>query len=167
MAMNGQSTSCIFQATGQKKNFSGFCTFGCRTWICPPVKRSAKFKHNIVKGIFLGFVPCTKRNTLWYNCDTGFIGGANHVTFDEEMNDLPFNNLPTNQRDLERAELGNKFSAEPEEVDVANKLQFYLYPFDKMETKTLKVLPTCISPNFGLTIEHDPQYNRAYLHLWL
>ena len=135
MAMNGQSTSRIFQATGKKENFSGFCTFGCRTWIRPPAERPAKFKHNIVKGIFLGFVPCTKRNLLWYNCDTGNIGSANYVTFDEGMNDLPFNNLPPNQRDLERAELGDKFPAEPEDVDVADELQFYLYPFAKMETK--------------------------------
>ena len=121
----------------------------------PPKKRSAKFKHNIVMGIFLGFTPHTKQNILWYNYDTGSNGGANHVTFDEGMNDLPFNNLPPNQRDLERAELGDKFSAEPDEVDVANKLHFYLYPFAKMETKTMKVLPTCTSPTVGLTIERD------------
>ena len=96
MAINGQSTSRIFQATGEKEKKIGFRTFGCCTWICPPVKRSAKFKHNIVKGIFLGFVPRTKRNILRYNCDTGHIGGANHVTFHEGMNDLPFNNLPPN-----------------------------------------------------------------------
>ena len=79
------------------------------------------------------------------------------------MNDLSFNTLPPNQRDLERAELGDKFPAEPDEVDVADELQFYLYPFAKMETKTMKVLPTCSSPNFGLTIERDPHYNRAYV----
>ena len=32
-----------------------------------------------------------------------------------------------------------------------------------METKTLKVLPTCTRPNFGLQIERDPQYNHAYV----
>ena len=77
------------------------------------------------------------------------------------MNDLPFNNLPPNHRHLEHAELGDKFPAEPEEAEIADKLQFYMYPFAKMETKTLKVLPTCTSPNFGLHIERDPQYNHA------
>ena len=48
------------------------------------------------------------------------------------MNNLPFNNLLPNQQDLERAELGNKFQAEPKEIDVANELQFYLYPFAKI-----------------------------------
>ena len=32
-----------------------------------------------------------------------------------------------------------------------------------METKTLKVLPTCTAPNFGLTVKRDLQYNRAYV----
>ena len=38
------------------------------------------------------------------------------------MNNLPFNLLPPNQRDLERAKQGDKFSAEPEEVDVEDDL---------------------------------------------
>ena len=162
MAMNGQDSSRIFQATGKKENFTGFRTFGCRTWIRPPGKRSAKFKHNIVKGIFLGFIPRTKRNILWYNCETSKIGDANHVTFDEGMNDLPFKMLPPNQRDLERAEY-DKFPAEPDEVNVEEDLQFYLYPFAKMESKRMRVLSDCSRPNFGLVIERDPQYNRAYV----
>ena len=163
MAMNGQDSSRIFQATGMKKDFSGFRIFGCCTWIRPPAKRSAKFKHNIVRGIFLGFVPRTVRNILWYNCETGNIGPANHITFDKGMNDLPFKMLPPNQRNLERAEQGNKCPAKPKEVDVADELQFYVYPFAKMESKQIKVLPSCSCTNFGLVIEHDPQYNRAYI----
>ena len=87
MVMNGQSSSCVFQATGKKEKNSGFCTFGCQTWIHPPSKSTAKFKYNIVKGIFLGFIPQTKRNIRWYNCETGNIGPANHVNFNEGMND--------------------------------------------------------------------------------
>ena len=79
------------------------------------------------------------------------------------MNDLPFNLLPSNQRDLERAKQGDKFPAEPEEVDVEDELQFYVYPFAKMEKKLLKVLPTCSRPNFGLKIELDTQYGRTYV----
>ena len=33
----------------------------------------------------------------------------------------------------------------------------------KMEEKLLKVLPTCTRPNFGLKLELDPQYSRAYV----
>ena len=79
------------------------------------------------------------------------------------MNDLPFKFLPPNQRDLERAKQGDKFPAEPEEVSVEDELQFYVYPFAKMESKLMKVLPMCSRPNFGLKIERDPQYNRAYV----
>ena len=32
-----------------------------------------------------------------------------------------------------------------------------------MEKKLLKVLPTCSRPNFGLKIELDLQYGRAYV----
>ena len=32
-----------------------------------------------------------------------------------------------------------------------------------MELKLLKVLPSCSRTNFGLVIERDPQYNRAYV----
>ena len=102
--------------------FSGFRTFGCQTWIHPPSKRSAEFKHNIVKEIFLGFIPCTVQNILWYNCVTGKIGPTNHVKFDEGMNDLPFNLLPPNQRDLEPVKQGDKFPDESEEFDVENEL---------------------------------------------
>ena len=161
--MNGQSSSYVFQATGMKENFSGFSTFGCRTWIRPLSKFTAKFKHNIVKGIFLGVTPRTKWNILWYNCERGKIGPTNQVKFDEGMNDLPFNNLLSNQRDLERAELGNKLPAELEEIEVEDELQFYVYPFAKMEEKMLKVPPTCTCPNFGLQFEYDSQYNCAYV----
>ena len=55
---------------------------------------------------------------------TLYIGPANYVQFDKGMNNLPCNNHPPNQRDLERAELGNNFPSKPKEVEVANKLQF-------------------------------------------
>ena len=57
---------------------------------------------------------------------------ANHVELDGGMNNLPFKNLPPNQRDLEHDEQGEKLAAEPKKVDVEDKLQFYIYPFAKM-----------------------------------
>ena len=84
----------------KKREFSGCRIFGCQTWIRPPSKRSVKFKHNIVKGIFLGFIPHTVKTILWYNYETGKIDPANHVRFDEGMNDLPYKLLPPNQYNL-------------------------------------------------------------------
>ena len=116
-----------------------------------PSKRTAEFKHNIVKGIFLGFIPQTKRNILWYNCETGNIDPANHVKFDEGMNNLPFKNFPPSQQDLEHAELlGDKFPAEPKKFDVKDELQFYIYSFAEMEEKIMKILPNCTGLNFCL-----------------
>ena len=100
MAMNGRNSSWIFQATGKKENLFGFWTFGCRTWIRPSGKYKGKFKHNIVRGIFLDFVLHTHRNILWYNYEIGHIGPVNHVWFNEGMNDLPFKRFPPNHRDL-------------------------------------------------------------------
>ena len=52
---------------------------------------------------------------------------------------------------------------EPEEVDIEDQLQFYIYPFVKMEEELLKALPTCTCPNFSLQIKLDPQYSPAYV----
>ena len=71
------------------------------------------FRHNIVKGIFPGFVPCTHQNTLWYNCETGHIGPVNHIRFDESMNDLPFKLLSSNQRNTQPDKQVDKFPAVP------------------------------------------------------
>ena len=85
------------------------------------------------------------------------------MRFDEGMNELPHNLIPPNQRDLEQAEQGVKFPAEPTEVDTDNEFQFFVYPFAQMEKRTMNVLPTCTSQNFDLKIELDPIYGRAYV----
>ena len=72
------------------------------------------------------------------------------------MNNLPFKLLLPNQRNLERAKQGDKFLAKPKEVGVEDELQFYVYPFVKMEEKLLKVFPMCTCCNVGLKIELDP-----------
>ena len=63
-----------------------------------------------------------------------------------------------NQRDIEHVEQGDKFTAEADEVDVDKEFKFFVYPFSKMEEKTLCVRPACKSPTFGLVLEADPQY---------
>ena len=42
------------------------------------------------------------------------------------MNDLLSNLVPPNQRDLERVEQGDKFSAESDEVDVDKGFKFFV-----------------------------------------
>lgn len=49
------------------------------------------------------------------------------------MNDFSFKLLPLNQYDLELDKQGDKFPAKSDEVDTQEELQFYIYPFAKME----------------------------------
>ena len=97
------------------------------------------FKFNSQKGIFLRFVPHTTQNCLWYNCETSYIGKASHVRFDEGMDDLPSNLISLNQHHLERVEQGDKFPAEPNEVDVDKEVKIFVYPVAKMEEKSMHV----------------------------
>lgn len=83
---------------------AGLSIFGCHVWIHCPGKRKAKFQFNIKKDILLGFVLYTTRNIKWYDYNTGHIGTTNHVLFDEDINDLTYDAIPPNQRDLERVE---------------------------------------------------------------
>ena len=50
------------------------------------------------------------------------------MRFDEGMNDLPMNLIPSNQRDIERVEQGNKFPVEPNEVMSSKKWTSMLDP---------------------------------------
>ena len=79
------------------------------------------------------------------------------------MNNLPRELIPPNQRDLEHAEQGEVFPAEPDEVNANGIVRFYVYPFAKIKEKTLRVRPSCNSANFGLKLEQDPQYGHAYV----
>ena len=46
--------------------------------------------------------------------------------FDKDMNDLPSKLISPNQRDLERAEQGDRFPAEPTEVDTQDESQMFV-----------------------------------------
>ena len=102
MVKNGQDSSRNFQATRKQENFCEFLTFWCRVWICLPGLQKAKFKHNIVKGILVGYIPLIQQNIICNNCDTGCISFTNHVCFDKGKNILLFKIVPPNKRDLER-----------------------------------------------------------------
>jgi hypothetical protein len=82
--------------TGRRDDFTGFRTFGCRVWVRPPGTRRAKFLINSRKGIFLGYVPGTTKNILWYDVETHLTKIAKHAQFDEGMNDLPADAIPPN-----------------------------------------------------------------------
>ena len=101
-----QTKSPIQVALNQKENLRNFRTFGCRVWVRPSTKRTSKFRNNSRKGIFLGFVPKTTRNIIWYDVETERVKIASHAKFDEGMNDLPIDQIPPNVQHLQRSELG-------------------------------------------------------------
>jgi hypothetical protein len=146
--------------SGIKDNFAAFRTFGCRVWVRPTTKRSAKFKVNSRKGIFIGFVPNTTQNILWYDVDSQLVKIAKHVQFDEGMNDLPIDSIPPNVQYLLRVQEGQPFPAEPHHTDA---IQFTLTnnPFETVITKTFTV--RCKQQNFGLSLATDILYHRAYV----
>ena len=76
---------------------------------------------------------------------------------------MSFKLIPLNQHYLELAKQGDKSLAGPDEFDTQRNLQIYVYSFDKMKEKVLKVLPTCTRRYFGLKIELDSLYGRVYV----
>ena len=62
-----------------------------------------------------------------FDCKIDHIGTASHVYFDEGMNDLPFNTILPNQRELERVEQGDKFPVELNKINTYNEFHFYVY----------------------------------------
>ena len=79
----GQVASPLKLATNKEDDFSGFRTFGCRVWVRPPGRCSAKFRINSRECTFLGFLPNTTTNILWYDAETNRVKIAKHARFDE------------------------------------------------------------------------------------
>ena len=73
-----QDQAPVTIATGKVEDFSGFRTFGCRVWVRPPGRRR-KLIPNSRKGIFLGFLPRTTKNIIWYDVDTHRVKIAEHA----------------------------------------------------------------------------------------
>ena len=55
----GQDSSPLFLSTGRKDNFRNLRIFGCRVWARPTGLQKKRFKDDVQKGIFLGYVPHT------------------------------------------------------------------------------------------------------------
>ena len=112
------------------------------------------------KGIFLGFIPNTTRNILWFDLETERVKIAKHAKFDEGMNDLPLSELPPNVTHLQRSEIGNRIPPDDKELS-SDDFEFTISPFD--EILTLDIRSSCNSPTFGLQIKTDEINNRVYI----
>ena len=160
MASRDQLVSPNYITTGKKDDLSALCTFGCRVWVRPPGRRSAKLIPYSRKGIFLGFIPNTDKNIIWYDTETHVVKISKHVCFDEGMNDLPPDLVPPNVVHLQCTQHGEPLPAETEETSV-NQFTFDLNPFSYTMVKGVQV--TDDDPSYGLTLASDELNHRAYV----
>jgi hypothetical protein len=116
---------------------------------------------NSRKGIFLGILPNTTKNILWYDVDTGRIKIAKHVRFDKGLNDLPMGAIPPNVQHLQRIQSGDPFPPEDDETDVEEFTSF-ASPFGVTLRETC--VPVCNkSPTFGFKLQADKLNNRVFV----
>jgi hypothetical protein len=131
-------------------------------WVRPPGRRRAKLTPNSRKGIFLGFLPNTTKNILWYDVDTGKVKIAKHARFDEGFNDLPFDEIPPNVQHLQRVQSGEPFPGECDDSSIAEFTAF-VNPFSHTLKETLRVPATNQSPTFGFELQTDALNNRVFV----
>ena len=149
-------------ATGKPENFSNIRTFGCRVWVRPPGSRSAKLKPNLRKGIFLGYVPCTTRNILWYDLETSKIKIATHACFDKGMNNLPITDMPPNVAHLVQTSDSENIQPDVAELNTSH-FDFDIVPFVPLFNGWLKQSKLPNDPTFGLSFEDDPILHQAFV----
>jgi hypothetical protein len=155
-----QSATPLMLALNKVDDFTGFRTFGCRVWVRPPGRRGAKFLPNSRKGVFLGFLPRTTRNILWFDPETDYVKIASHARFDEGMNDLPPADIPPNVVHLQRTQQGPPVPAEPDDSAVST-FDIGSTPFSHTLSKSMPI--TCSRPLFGFDISQDDFNNRAFI----
>jgi hypothetical protein len=143
-----------------KPNFRDFRTFGCCVWVRPPGKRSGKLRNHARKGVFLGFLPNTLKNILWYDVETKRVKIAFHARFDEGMNDLPHVDIPPNVQHLQRIQNGEPLPSESAPVSVS-PFGFSSRPFLNETDVTIRI--QCTSDTFGFTLSTDQLTNRVFI----
>ncbi|KAG7369949.1 GAG-pre-integrase domain containing protein [Nitzschia inconspicua] len=146
--------------TGKLEDFAALRTFGCRVWVRPTTKRPGKYVVHSRKGIFLGYLPDTTKNIVWYDIETQVVKIAKHAQFDEGMNDLPIESIPPNVQYLLRSLDGQRFPSESSNTTL-DSFTFTDQPFTWTIDKSFKI--RCSHPTFGLTLTNDELFNRAYV----
>jgi hypothetical protein len=145
---------------GAKADLANLRTFGCRVWVRPPGKRRSRLQNHSKLGIFLGFLPNTTKNILWFDPETNRVKIAFHVRFDEGMNDLPLADLPPNVQHLQRVQDGLSVPAESDDVAIP-PFGLTSKPFLHEVDETLKV--SCDMPHFGFHLSTDTATQRVFI----
>ena len=90
----GQDASPLFLSTGKKDNVRNLRVFDCCVWVRPTGFGKKRFKDDVCKGIFLGYVPHTDQLILYYDCKFERVKITSHRKFDKGLNDLPTESVP-------------------------------------------------------------------------
>ena len=160
---NGQGSSPIHLLTRKKDNLKNLRTFGYRVWVRTPRNQANRFKDKAQEGIFLGYVPHTTQNIIWYDVESQLCKIVVHCVFDEGFNDVPMESLYSNAQHLLRITNGNDVTKIQGSVDAASKLEFYIYPFSEKQTPVVHVFPTEEDPTFSFEMETDELHRRVYI----
>ena len=144
-----------------KPDFSNLRTFGCRVWVRKPGKRTQKLLSNAQKGIFLGYLPSTMKNIIWYDTTTKKIKIAYHVRFDEANSDLSTSDLSPNIQHLQRLQNGEPLDLQTENNDTHETFTISNSPFQNEINESFQVI--CQQQNFGFTLNTDELTNRVYI----
>jgi hypothetical protein len=99
VTVHGDRTKSPFEIVrGVKPLLPYLRTFGCRVYVLPArPRRPDKPLSDACTGIVLGFARTTK-NILYYDLKTNKVKTAQHVVFDEAMNDVPIEKRSFNAR---------------------------------------------------------------------
>ena len=125
------------------------------------VNTGRSFNLNLAKAYFLGFLPNTMKNIIWFDMESCHIKLLKHACFDEGMNDLPFDAILPNVQHLMWSKEGNAIPPKPCKSSI-DHFEFSANPFAHTLSKTLKVTDCDLS--FGMEIAQDELSNRAYVH---
>ena len=153
---------------GQKPRLNALRTFGCRMYVNSGPRSSKLAVDNVKTGIFLGFAQ-TSRNFLFYNLETKKVESVVHATFDELMNDLPYDDKPPNARLLSDAiSQGRPITAlnksrSREDTVEAPVLDFTENAFTDIRRYLLPTSSVVSDPMFGLRFQRCSKLYRAYL----
>ena len=114
------------------------------------------------KGTFLGYLPSTTSTIMWYDLSTNRVKIAKHARFDEEMNDLPFVDIPPNVQHLTRARYRKELEEDTSETSV-DEFVFTSNLFSHTIPRTMQVCDRDSSFGFELTVSTDKLTDRAYV----
>jgi hypothetical protein len=155
--------------SGRVPNLQFLRTFGCRMYVANGKRRSAKCSVEDTRvGTFLGYAQ-TSRNFLFFDSKTQQVSSVVHATFDEAMNDLPFEKRPPNAQVLCSSALGGDFVEEirrsiarKDELD-APYLDVTENCFNDIKMFELPLSPDMSSDDLGLEFQWCTNRHRLYL----